>query len=117
MVKRKIKKQKFEFRRQRGRAKKGKLPVFRFNIFAVALALVFLIGNLVIINSITENGYKMKKMKEDLMDLKNKKQELSLEISERQSMENVLSKVEDLGLVKADKIEYIEGSASAMVKR
>ncbi|PIR66826.1 MAG: hypothetical protein COU51_01905 [Parcubacteria group bacterium CG10_big_fil_rev_8_21_14_0_10_36_14] len=117
MIKRKIKKQKFEFNRQRSGTKKGNAPVFRFNIFAVMLAFVFLVGNIVIINNITENGYKMKKMKEDLMELKSQKQELSLKISERQSMENIMEKVEDMGLVKAEKIEYIKASASAVVKR
>lgn len=117
MIKRKTKRQKFEFKRQGTRVKKSNLPVFRFNIIFVMLAFIFLVGNIVVMNNITENGYKMKKMKEDLMELKSKKQELSLDISERQTMENILEKVEDLGLVRAEKIEYIKASGETVVKR
>ena len=93
------------------------MPTFRLNIFAVILVVAFLVGNLVMLNTITTSGYKIKKIENHLLELKDKNQQLSLELSEKQSIESVLAKLSHLNMVESKNISFITMQNTAVAKR
>ena len=93
------------------------MPIFRVNIFIIVLALGFIVANLVMLNAITASGYKIKKVETNLFELKNQNQNLSLDLSGKQAMENVLSKVYELGMVEAKSVSFITMPDMAVARK
>lgn len=90
------------------------MKTHRLNVIVASLAFVMLVGNLVVLNMITAKGYAMKKAESKLAELKNENQRLSLSLSDQQSMDNLLSEVDKLGLVESKSVSYITMQSTEM---
>ena len=103
--------------RQIKRKKHKLMPIFRLNIFAVILVFAFLVGNLVMLNTITTNGYKIKKIENQILELKDTNQQLSLDLSDKQSIENVLAKLGHLDMVESKNVSFITMQSVAVARK
>lgn len=78
------------------------------------LSVVYLIH----INTLATRGYAMKELDQHIADLKKQNERLQLDIIESQSMGTLQKKIDEMKLVRADHIDYIEpGVASVAVAR
>lgn len=93
------------------------MPVPAANAGLLALAFLTLVFYLATMNSITTQGYKMKELDKKISGLEEEGKTLNLSLAERQSMENVLSATERLGLVPAGKIQYVKSVDTTMAKK
>ncbi|MFC1612428.1 hypothetical protein ACFL29_01095 [Patescibacteria group bacterium] len=94
-----------------------KLSVSRFNVVAAVLVFAMIVCNLVALNSITANGYKLKKIESQILELNNENQNLSLDLSDKQSIEEVIARAGDLGMVEAGHVSYITAPSTAVAKK
>jgi len=74
-------------------------------------------GYLFVLNSTTADGYKLKKIEKQVDGLKDENRDLTLELSGKQSMENVKKRVDRLGMVEVGKFDYVSMQSSAVAKR
>jgi len=94
-----------------------KLPIFRLNLFLAISWLFAIVAYLAILNNIAVNGYKMKKVEDGLSKLESENKNLTLGLSEKQSIEDVMAKVKSLDMVDAGSVTYLEMPSTAMVKK
>ena len=113
MAKTKIKK--ISYSRRKTGHKQTK--IFKLNIICCVLFLALLAGYLVLLNSTTVDGYKLKKIENQVTDLKEKNNNLTLELSEKQSMENIMGRVADMNMVQTGKFDYVSMQPSEVAKR
>jgi len=99
------------------RKKRKMMPIFGLNIFVAILVFGFIVGNLVTLNTITVNGYKIKKIETQLLELRDKNQELGLQLSDKQSIESVMAKLGHLNMVESKNIRFITPASTAVAKR
>lgn len=93
------------------------MSIFRLNILAAVLVFGFIVGNLAMLNTITANGYQIKKFENNLLELKNKNQNLSLELADKQEMEGVMRKLGHLKMVEAKNVSYITMPDMAVARK
>jgi hypothetical protein len=94
-----------------------KMPIFRLNVFLAAMCFVAIVAYLAILNNITVNGYRIKKVEDNLSKLKNENKNLSLGLSDKQSIEGVMAKVKDMDMVDAGSVTYLNMPSTVMVKK
>lgn len=85
-------------------------------MFAV-LWLVIAVAYLAILNDITTDGYRMKKIESRLWELENENKNLTLNIADKQSMEGVAAKIKGLGMVDAGSVIYLTAPQTAVVRK
>lgn len=91
--------------------------VFKLNVAFVVLWLVACAAYLAILNDMTANGYKMKKVEGQLMKLEAENKSLSLSLSNKQSMERVMVEMKSLGMTDSGSVTYLEMPSTVVVKR
>ncbi len=94
-----------------------KMPVFKLNVFLASVCFVAIAAYLAVLNNINVNGYKMKKVEDNLSKLQSENKNLSLGLSDKQSIEGVMAKVKDMEMVDAGSVTYLEMPSTAMVKK
>ena len=72
---------------------------------------------LVEINSISEKGYKMKQIEEEINLIKEETAKLELRAISMKSMSDLQVKVADLNMVPVDKITYFESTGHVVAKK
>lgn len=93
------------------------MPIFKLNAFLAVLWLFTVVAYLAVLNNITVNGYKMKKIEDNLIKLESENKNLSLDLSDRQSVEEVMVKVRDMNMVDVGSVTYLEMPSTAVVKK
>ena len=94
-----------------------KLPIFKVNVFLAAMCFVAIVAYLAVLNNITVNGYKIKKVEDNLSKLQSENKNLSLDLSDKQSIEGVMAKVKDMEMVDAGSVTYLEMQSTGMAKK
>ncbi|MBI4600009.1 hypothetical protein HY732_03735 [Candidatus Uhrbacteria bacterium] len=67
---------------------------------------------LVQVNALATKGYEIKEIQQTITEQKKANERISLDIIQAQSIQNLQKKMDDLKLVRSEKIEYIDASAS-----
>lgn len=91
--------------------------VFKLNVAFAVLWLVACAAYLAILNDMTANGYKMKKVENELTQLEDQNKNLSLTLSNKQSMARVMAETKSLGMTDSGAVTYLEMPSTVMVKR
>jgi len=104
-------------RKTNKKTKTNKKNIFKINLAFLVLFAVIGTGYLVVINSITSKGYQIEKIESKIADLRSNFRDLSVDLSYKQSMNNVLANVSQLGMVEADKIDYISAPSTMVFNR
>lgn len=94
-----------------------KVPVFKLNAFLAVLWLFAIIAYLAILNNITVNGYKMKKIESRLIKLEAENKDLGLNFSNKQSMERVMTEMKSLGMIDSGSTTYLMMPSTAIVRK
>ena len=89
------------------KTKINKKNVFKINIIFLVLFVVIGTGYSVMVNSISGKGYQIEKMESKLIDLRTNYENLTIDLSYKQSMNNLLANVDNLGMVEARNVYYI----------
>ena len=99
---------------KRCRKTKTKRPGLRFGwnpkigiCFSVILILSSLIVYVVQMNNLATGGYKIKKLENNITELKATSKELNDKILKMQSVQEISAKVSKLEMVSADQVEYL----------
>lgn len=93
------------------------MPIFKLNAFLAISWFFAIVAYLAILNNITVNGYKMKKVGDNLSKLQSENKNLSLGLSDKQSIEGVMAKVKDMNMVDAGSVTYLEMQSTGMAKK
>jgi cell division protein FtsL len=91
--------------------------IFKFNILCCGLLLVFVAAYLVVLNSTTVKGYELARLERQLSGLKKENKNLTLQLSDKQSMESIRKRVEQLSMVETGRFSFVSMQSSAMAKR
>lgn len=99
------------------RRKRRGMSFFRLNICICFLTGIFFIGNLVMINSVTANGYKVENVESKLLELQNENQNLTINLSDKQSIESLMARLDELEMVEPERVSYITTQNTMVAKR
>lgn len=77
--------------------------------------LILSVVYLVHVNALATRGYAMKELDHHIADLKKQNERLQIDIIQSQSMGTLQKKIDEMKLVRADHIDYIEPNASVAV--
>jgi hypothetical protein len=94
-----------------------RLSVLKLNVVFVILWLAVAAGYLAVLNDMTANGYKMKKIESRLAGLGAENKDLGLNLSNKQSMERVMADVKGLGMTDSGSVTYLTMPSTVMVKK
>lgn len=94
-----------------------KVSLARFNIVIAVLIFAMLVCNLIALNAITANGYKLKRIESHILELNNENQNLSLSLSNKQSIEEVMARAGDLGMIDANRVSFITALGTAVARK
>lgn len=84
----------------------------KVHIGVLLTALVFSLVYLVQVNALATKGYTIKELTHTIAQQKKDNERISLDVIQAQSIQNLQKKMDDLKLVRADKIEYIDETAA-----
>ncbi len=93
------------------------MPIFKLNALLVVFWIVICAAYLAVLNDITVNGYRMKKVEDNLLKLRSENNNLSFDISDKQSIEGVAAKVKDMDMEDAGSVIYLDMPVTAVVKK
>ncbi len=79
--------------------------------------LILSVVYLVHVNALATRGYAMKELDSHIADLKKENERLQMDIIEAQSMSTLQKKIDEMKLVRADRIDYLEPGASVALVR
>lgn len=83
-------------------------PTQRLVIVGLLALLVFLVASyLVFLNSLTKKTFVMSKLQGTVAELQQENRRLEVEIAQRESIANLADRVDALGMVPTDKMEYV----------
>ncbi len=91
--------------------------IFKLNIFCCILLFGIIAAYLAVLNSTTANGYKLKKIEQQFLNVREENKNLTLEVSDKQSMEKVRERVGQIGMVETNKFDYVSMQPSEVAKR
>jgi len=94
----------------------SKIDIRKINIFLAVSIAVLGISYLVQINGLATRGYQIKELENKIADLSQEKADLELQALSLQSMGTVQEKVSQLGLVSADKPDYLMPTPVALAR-
>lgn len=93
------------------------MTVFKLNAAFVVLWLAACAMYLAVLNDMTAKGYKAKKIENRLAKIEAENKDLSINLSQKQSMERVMAEMKSLGMTDSGSITYLEMPSTAVVKR
>jgi len=85
----------------------------------VILAMIVVVGvsYLVEVNRATTKGYKIRDLERQIQGLEESAQKVEMEIAELQSLDSIEERVEKLGMVPVDRIEYVKVPGATVAVR
>jgi hypothetical protein len=87
------------------------------NALLVACVIAMSLGYLVMINRSATKGFIIKAIEQRISGLEEERKRLDLETLASQSMENIESRVGDLGFVPVSSIDFVNGAGGAVAIR
>lgn len=94
-----------------------KISVKLLNLFILSLVVVTGMSYLIQANSIATKGYAIKDLQTKIDQLKQDGNNLQLQISELQSMDNIKNRISQLDMVSAGQAEYLAPTPVALAAR
>ncbi|MFH1193633.1 MAG: hypothetical protein V1661_01415 [bacterium] len=94
-----------------------KFSVFKINAALFVLWIVACAAYVAILNDMAVKSYQTKKLNKQLSELTNGNKDLSLSLSDKQSMETISEKIKSLGMVDAGSVKYVSMPPAVMVKK
>lgn len=94
--------------------RKRRLGFFKLKTIIIGLIIIGGIFYLVQTNKVAVEGFQIKELNQRIEDLRQENRKLEIEAASLQSISEIKKASQDLNLVKAEKIEYIEAGASAV---
>ncbi|MFA6105049.1 MAG: FtsL-like putative cell division protein [Patescibacteria group bacterium] len=83
----------------------------------VVSLIILIVGYIFQVSSLTTGGYEIAKLQEQTAQLSSENEKLRSEIASYQSMSSVEKRLETLGMVKANNVQYIDLNDSIVAKR
>lgn len=93
------------------------MPTFKLNALLAISWLFAIVAYLAILNNIAVNGYQMKKIQDGLSQLETENKRMTLDLSDKQSIEGVMARVKDMKMVDAGSVTYLNMPSTVMVKK
>ncbi len=81
------------------------------------MILMFGVGYSVLTSSTATKGYELSDVEQQVYDLREENQRLRLSIAEHRSLQNIQSKINTLGLVPVEKINYVSTLGPSVAQR
>lgn len=93
------------------------MPIFKLNAFLAVSWFLAIVAYLAILNNITVNGYKIKKINDEVLKLENENKSLALGLSDKQSIRGVMAKIKTMNMVDAGTVSYLDMPQTAVAKK
>lgn len=93
------------------------LTIFKLNMAFAVLWLVSCAAYLAILNDMTANGYKIKRIENRLAKIEAENKDLNLNLSGKQSIERIIAETKNLGMTDSGSVIYLEMPSTVVVKR
>jgi len=87
------------------------------NVVVIVLILAMGTMYLVQVNRATTKGYQIRDLEKRIQTIEDNNQKTQLEIAEMQSLDSIEKRIEKLGMVQVDRIEYVKVPGTAVAVR
>ncbi|MDD5251913.1 MAG: hypothetical protein PHT12_04755 [Patescibacteria group bacterium] len=87
------------------------------NILLIILTALLFVGYIAVNNSAAEDGFKVRALEKRMAELQNQKRQLDMDMLNRQAMETVEARAQELGFVPVSQVDYLTTGQGAVAMR